>query len=211
MAALVQRADQMKARERPMKIKEMTTCDPFKQIQTSDPAGYAAAFGNTDPAILDHRFAYMFGERTVNPVTVDSQGSFRAYAIAGVWAIYQGKWRRYNELFGLDYDVLKPYAISAKYTKTYKTDDQTTRTGNDSQKVSGFDSESLVDNSATDSTSTTGDKRNQTTETTRETSGNQSGRLVSDLIQGDLELHSRMFFDIVLRDMRSELTLSIYD
>lgn len=194
-----------------MKIKEMASCEPFAQIKALDSDGYSAAFGPVDAAMLDSRFNDQFGDRTVSPVAVDDSGSFKNYAVASIWAIYKDKWTRYRDLFGLTYDVLKPYSLTINYTKTYKTNDETTRTGNQSEKVSGFDSDSLVDNGATTSDSSTTDKRDQTTTTTRDTTGHQSGRMMSDLIQGDLNLHAQMFFGIVLQDMKSELTLSIYD
>lgn len=194
-----------------MRVSDMKACDPFARIKALDATGYAAAFGETNPDTLDSRFVLQFGEREVSPTAIDATGAFRDFAINGVWLTYRDKWQRYAELFGLQYDVLKPYSLQVDYSKTYKTDDATTRTSSESDKVSGFDSDSLVDSSATSGESTTGDKRNQTTTTTRTTTGHQSGRMVSDLIQGDLDLHRQMFFGIVLNDMKGELTLSIYD
>lgn len=194
-----------------MKINEMSSCVPFEQIKALDSDGYSTAFGDIDPAILDSRFVNAYGNRTVSPVTVDDTGAFRSLAIAYVWALHKRKWTRYNELFGLSYDVMTPYSMNITMNRTFIADDKTTQTGDELNKVNGFDSETSVDDTSRVTNDTTNDKRNQNTVTTRTTTGNNSGRMLSNLVQGDIDLHRQMFFDIVLSDMKAELTLSIYE
>lgn len=192
-----------------MQVKDIEA-KPFSTFETFQDPSFSDVFGTISASSLDYRFASKYGERETFPAVV-LDGKFDPTALLGIWLTYADGWKRVRSDLGIEFDPTNPYKYDEKRDTSYKTEGSSTNNVSQANKVYGFDSaEGVGDTDRNDKS----DSNNSRTDTTNETitrSGNTGATPTSDLVASDLRLRMNRFVDIVMADVRDELTLAIYE
>lgn len=179
----------------------------FKAFQTANGALYMSLFDGTPAASLDMQLLVNCGERYAAPLLA-------RYTMADVvnYIImkYGDNWKKVRNAITADYDFLKPYhltqtTIGEKTAINESTGESTNKTG-----IVGFDSTEPADSDVDTNSNTANTRQTDTDNTTVETTGTTGTTPISDLLASEIEARKVSFIQLVVNDIRSQITLDIY-
>lgn len=177
-------------------------------------------FPNMTTEQMDILFLSKFGERTLAPIVEvtllpeqDDMGWNTLAAI--VLGMFEPKWKRFEEVFALEYSPKDAYFDTTTNTANYKGHSSNKSSRLDTEKEYTYESEE----DGVPTTKTDSDNKGERSEKTRRQSvsdrhGNISsntGKSIQIVLSDELELRRKNYITEVLADVAEQLTLSIYE
>lgn len=191
-----------------MKLNELFTntegiFSTFKELYETD---YNSFFGEIETSDFDAYIFGAYGNKTLSPVIELNSSNYKV-PLRLIFSMFLNKWKKdYNALFK-DYDFTKPYSLTETRTGTENRNVENNNSDIDSNK--GFNSSDFVEKEKT--VYTKKEDNTLTLNTIYDKSGNTGNMSISELVQKELEANKAVFYDIIIRDIMSQVTLEIYE
>lgn len=187
-----------------MKYSEVFTDNGlFARFKALQPAIYTSLFNDTTPAVLDQQAQIIAANKTLIDAMTDQTADVILNSVLFNLATV---WDKAKAALNIDYDVL-----SARRTKETTSGNDTTdivSNNSDTESIKAFDSTAFIDNQKN---ARTGDTNNaRTYQSTKTVDNGQTDAQTA--IEREITFRAKMtLFKIVLADILSEITLSIYE